>query len=166
MDEPEENGLGLRGLFLGEEGFRHIFCNKEVSCLDDLQGLKIRVSTDPTMGAENPVGNYKANSFYEVAPYLLLDGHQLGVIELVITDMAWNKLTENQQECIKIAAKECQQYNKDLSEKIEEDTLAELGDQITVVDVDKQEWIDKCQDVIANATKDYADLYNAIEAMQ
>ena len=195
MDEPEENGLGLRGLFLGEEGFRHIFCNKPVSTLEDLQGLKIRVSTDPTMvgminefgasatvvaygelyqslqsgvvdGAENPVGNYKANSFYEVAPYLMLDGHQLGVIELVITDMAWDKLTENQQECIKIAAQECQEYNKELSEKIEEDTLAELGDQITVVEVDKQEWIDKCADVIADATADYADLYQQIEDLQ
>ncbi len=195
MDEPEENGLGLRGLFLGEEGFRHIFTNKPVAGLDDLQGLKIRVSTDPTMvgminafgadatviaygelyqslqsgvvdGAENPVGNYKANSFYEVAPYLILDGHQLGVIELVITDMAWDKLTENQQACIRLAAKECQEYNKELSEKIEEDTLAELGDQITVVEVDKAEWIAKCQDVIAEATKDYADLYQAIEDLQ
>ena len=157
--------------------------------------MKIRVSTDPTMvgmieafgasatviaygelyqslqsgvvdGAENPVGNYKANSFYEVAPYLIRDGHQLGVIELVITDAAWQKLTPAQQDCIKQAAQECQAYNKELSEKVEEDTLKELGDQITVVDVDKQEWIDKCQDVIANATKDYADLYNAIEAMQ
>ena len=61
------------------------------------------------------------------------------MIELVITDMAWDKLTEAQQECIKIAAKECQEYNKELSEKIEEDTLAELGDQITVVEVDKAE---------------------------
>jgi TRAP-type C4-dicarboxylate transport system substrate-binding protein len=117
-------------------------------------------------GAENPVGNYKANSFYEVAPNLILDGHQLGVIELVITDMAWNKLTEAQQECIKIAAKECQEYNKELSEQIEEDTLAELGDAITVVEVDKQEWIDKCADVIAEATKDYADLYQAIEDLK
>ena len=195
MDEPYENGLGLHGLFLGEEGFRHIFTNKPVAGLDDLQGLKIRVSTDPTMvgmieafganptvvaygelyqslqsgvvdGAENPVGNYKANSFYEVAPNLILDGHQLGVIELVITDMAWNKLTEAQQECIKIAAQECQAYNKELSEKIEEDTLAELGDKITVVEVDKAEWIDKCKDVIAEATADYADLYQQIEDMQ
>ena len=195
LDEPFEDGIGLHGLFLGEEGFRHIFTNKEVSGLDDLQGMKIRVSTDPTMvgminafganatvvaygelyqslqsgvvdGAENPVGNYYANSFYEVAPYLVLDGHQLGVIELVITDMAWNKLTEAQQECIKIAAKECQDYNKELSEKIEEDTLETLGDKITVVEVDKDEWIAKCADVIADATKDYADLYQAIQDLK
>lgn len=195
MDEPYEAGLGLHGLFIGEEGFRHIFTNKPASSLADLQGMKIRVSTDPTMvgmikafgaaptviaygelyqslqsgvvdGAENPVGNYKANSFYEVAPYLILDGHQLGVIELVITDMAWNKLTAAQQECIKIAAKECQAYNKELSEKIEEDTLAELGDKITVVEVDKAEWIEKCKDVIAEATKAYADLYQKIEDLK
>ena len=195
MDELMEQGLGLHGLFLGEEGFRHIFCNKPVSSLDDLQGKKIRVSTDPTMvgmikafgaeptviayselytslqsgvvdGAENPVGNYKANSFYEVAPYMLLDGHQLGVIELVITDMAWNKLTEAQQECLKIAARECQAYNKELSEKVEEDTLAELGDQITVVEVNKDEWIAKCQDVIAEATAECADLYQQIQELK
>ena len=197
MDEPQENGLGLRGLFLGEEGFRHIFTipDKPINSLEDLKGLKIRVSTDPTMvgmiealganatvvaygelyqslqsgvvdGAENPVGNYYANSFYEVAPNLVLDGHQLGVCELVITDLGWNKLTENQQECLKIAAKECQEYNKELSEKIEEDTLAELGDKITVVEVDKQAWIDACADVIAEATADYADLYQAIEDLK
>ena len=195
MDELYEEGLGLHGLFLGEEGFRHIFCNKEVKSLDDLQGLKIRVSTDPTMvgmikafgaeptviayselytslqsgvvdGAENPVGNYKSQSFYEVAPYMLLDGHQLGVIELVITDMAWNKLTEAQQECLKIAAQECQAYNKELSEKVEEDTLAELGDKITAVEVNKDEWIAKSQDVIAAAITGYEDLYQQIQDLK
>jgi len=195
MDELYEEGLGLHGLFLGEEGFRHIFCNKPVASLADLQGLKIRVSTDPTMvgmikafgaeptviaysepytslqsgvvdGAENPVGNYKSQSFYEVAPYMLLDGHQLGVIELVITDAAWNKLTEAQQECLKIAAKECQAYNKELSEKVEEDTLAELGDKITAVEVNKDEWIAKSQDVIAEATVGYEDLYQQIQDLK
>ena len=197
LDEPYENGLGLHGLFLGEEGFRHIFTNKPVSGLSDLQGMKIRVSTDPTMvgmiesfgasptviaygelyqslqsgvvdGAENPVGNYKANSFYEVAPYLILDGHQLGVIELVITDAAWQKLSENQQNAIKQAAQECQAYNKELSEKVEEDTLAELGDSITTIEVDKTEWMEKAKssDAFKEATKDYQELYDAIEALQ
>jgi len=51
LDEPEEIGLGLKGLFFGEEGFRHIFTRSEIGGLDDLKGLKIRVSTDPTMVA-------------------------------------------------------------------------------------------------------------------
>ena len=117
-------------------------------------------------GAENPVGNYKANSFNEVAPYLLLDGHQLGVIIMVVTDTAWNKLTPAQQECLKIAAQECQAYNKELSEKVEEDTLASLGDSITVVEVNKDEWIAKCQDVIAEATAALADTYAKIQELK
>jgi hypothetical protein len=75
-------------------------------------------------------------------------------------------LTAAQQECLKIAAKECQAYNKDLSEKVEEDTLKELGDKITAVEVDKSEWIAKAQDVINEATKDYADLYQKIQDLK
>ena len=96
----------------------------------------------------------------------MLDGHQLGVIIMVVTDTAWNKLTPAQQECLKIAAQECQAYNKELSEKVEEDTLASLGDTITVVEVNKDEWIAKCQDVIAEATADLADTYAQIQALK
>lgn len=196
LDEPEEIGLGLKGLFLGEEGFRHIFTTAEVKDLSGLQGKKIRVSTDPTMvamiealgasatvvsynelysslqtgvvdGAENPIVNYKSNAFNEVAPYLILDGHQLGVIELVITEASWNKLTDAQKECVKQAAAECAEYNKEISEQGEADALAELGDSITVTEVpDKTPWVEACADVIADATKDYADLHKAIQDMQ
>ena len=47
--EPHDNGLGVRGLFYGEEGFRHFFTVKEVKGLDDLKGMKLRVSNDPIM---------------------------------------------------------------------------------------------------------------------
>ena len=30
-------------------------------------------------GAEQPIANYKSNAFPEVAPYLILDGHTLGL---------------------------------------------------------------------------------------
>ena len=42
--EPSENGSGVRGLFYGEEGFRHFFTTKEISGIDSLKGLKLRVS--------------------------------------------------------------------------------------------------------------------------
>ena len=49
--EPQTLGLPLRGLCYGEEGFRHFFFKKgiEVKGIEDLKGLKIRVSADPVM---------------------------------------------------------------------------------------------------------------------
>lgn len=196
LDEPRELGLGMQGLFLGEEGFRHIFTRSEIKGLEDLKGMKIRVSTDPTMvamieafgasatvvsynelysslqtgvvdGAENPINNYKSNAFNEVAPYLILDGHQLGVCEVVITTASWDKLTDAQKACMKQAAAECAEFNKQISEQGEQDALAELGDSITVIPVeDKTPWIEACADLIADATKDYQDLHKAIQELQ
>lgn len=196
LDEPSELGLGLKGLFLGEEGFRHIFTTTPVNDLNDLQGMKIRVSTDAAMvalmnslgasatvvsyselysslqtgvvdGAENPIGNYKSNAFYEVAPYLILDGHQLGVIELVIVENSWNKLTEAQQACILQAAEECAAYNQEISEQGEQDALAALGDSITVTEVaDKTPWVEACADMIAENTANLSELHQAIQDLQ
>ena len=47
--EPRELGLPLRGLCYGEEGFRHFFFKSEVTGLESLKNLKIRVSSDPIM---------------------------------------------------------------------------------------------------------------------
>ena len=47
--EPHENGSGVRGLFYGEEGFRHFFTVNEISGMEDLAGMKLRVSNDPVM---------------------------------------------------------------------------------------------------------------------
>lgn len=47
--EPHDKDLGVRGLFYGEEGFRHFFTAKEISGLEDLKGMKLRVSNDPIM---------------------------------------------------------------------------------------------------------------------
>lgn len=193
MEETQEMGLGLKGLFYGEEGFRHIFTSKEIKGIEDLAGLKIRVSTDPTMvnminalgasatvvaytelysslqtgvvdGAENPISNYQANAFYEVAPNLILDGHQLGLIEVVITDAAWAKLTDAQKDCMMEAAKLAGEYNKETVQAEEDRVLGELkADGINVIEVpDKTPWIDACQDVVAEVAKGHEDLLQKI----
>ncbi len=155
LNEPQEIGVPLRGIFYGEEGFRHFFTNVPVNGIDDLKGLKLRVSNDPVMvgmvnglgasatpvsfgelysalqtgvvdGAEQPIANYKSNAFPEVANYLILDGHTLGAIQVVITDNAWAKLSANQQAAIMEAGKLAQDYNRGLSQDKENAVLDQL----------------------------------------
>ena len=166
LNEPQELGLPVRGLFYGEEGFRHFFTVKPVSGIADFKGLKLRVSNDPVMngmveglganptvvsfgelysalqtgvvdGAEQPIANYKSNAFPEVANNLILDGHTLGAVQAVITDNAWGKLTANQQAAVMAAAADTQKFNADLSETAENKVLDELRSSgCNVVDVD------------------------------
>ena len=166
LNEPQELGLPVRGIFYGEEGFRHFFTVNPVSGIEDFKGLKLRVSNDPVMngmveglganptvvsfgelysalqtgvvdGAEQPIANYKSNAFPEVANNLILDGHTLGAIQAVITDNAWAKLTENQQAAIMEAGADTQKFNADLSETAENKVLEELRSSgCNVVDVD------------------------------
>lgn len=155
LNEPQEVGIPLRGLFYGEEGFRHFFTAKEVKSMGDLAGMKLRVSNDPVMngmveglgasptvvafgelysalqtgvvdGAEQPIANYKSNAFPEVANYMILDGHTLGAIQAVITDTAWAKLTADQQAVLLEAGKLTQQFNAELSEGAENEVLEQL----------------------------------------
>ena len=165
LNEPQELGLPVRGVFYGEEGFRHFFTVNPVSGIDDFKGLKLRVSNDPVMnglveglganptvvsfgelysalqtgvvdGAEQPIANYKSNAFPEVANNLILDGHTLGAVQAVITDNAWGKLTENQQAAIMEAGADTQAFNADLSETAENKVLEELRSSgCNVVDV-------------------------------
>ena len=165
LNEPQELGLPVRGIFYGEEGFRHFFTVEPVAGIEDLAGMKLRVSNDPVMnglveglgasptvvsfnelysalqtgvvdGAEQPIANYASNAFPEVANNLILDGHTLGAVQVVITDNAWDKLTANQQNVILEAGKAAQEFNAGLSEDEENRVLEELkAEGCNVVDV-------------------------------
>ena len=115
-------------------------------------------------GAEQPIANYKSNAFPEVAPNLILDGHQLGLIEIVITNDAWDKLTEAQQACVTAAADYAADFNANLSASKEAEVLDELkADGVNIVEVeDKTPWQDAVKDVVANAIKGNEDLYQKI----
>ena len=165
LNEPQELGLPVRGIFYGEEGFRHFFTVEPVAGIADLAGMKLRVSNDPVMnglveglgatptvvsfnelysalqtgvvdGAEQPIANYASNAFPEVANNLILDGHTLGAVQVVITDNAWGKLTANQQEAVMEAGRLSQEFNASLSEDEENRVLEELkAEGCNVVDV-------------------------------
>ena len=164
-----------------------------VAGIEDLKDLKIRVSEDPVMtgmvnalgaypanipftelygalqtgvvvGAEQPIANYRSNAFPEVANTLLLDGHTLGAIQLVITDMAWAKLTEQQQAWILEAGKLTQEYNAQIVEAAEADVLAALKEEgCNIIEVtDKTPYMEACKPIVeANVGAEMA-AYEAI----
>ncbi len=161
--------------------------------IEDLKDLKIRVSEDPVMtgmvkalgayptnvsftelysalqsgvvvGAEQPIANYKSNAFPEVANTLLLDGHTLGAIQLVITDLGWAKLTEQQQAWILEAGKLTQEYNAQIVEAAEAEVLQELKDAgCNIIEVpDKTPYMEACKPIVeANVGEEMA-AYEAI----
>lgn len=193
LQEPSENGSGVRGLFYGEEGFRHFFSATEMNDISDLSGMKIRVSNDPIMNglveglgasptvvdfgelysalqtgvvdaAEQPIANYKSNAFPEVANNLILDGHTLGAVQVIITDDAWNSLTEAQQEAMTEAGKNASAFCKEMSASAEEEVLQALKDEgCNVVEVtDLTPWQEATKKVIEENTKGQEDLYQQL----
>ncbi len=191
--EPHDNGSGVRGLFYGEEGFRHFFTTKEISGMSDLSGMKLRVSNDPVMnglveslganptvvpfnelyaalqtgmvdGAEQPIANYKSNAFPEVAPNLILDAHTLGAIQVIITDEAWDSLTQEQQDILVKAGEYASDFNKKISQDAENKVLEQLkADGVNVIEVDDvTPWQEAVKDVIADNTKGQEALYQQL----
>lgn len=191
--EPHENGSGVRGLFFGEEGFRHFFSAKEITGIESFQGVQLRIGDDPIMqalvkgigatpvsvsftelysalqtgvaeAAEQPIANYKSNAFQEVAPYMILDGHTLGAVQVIITDEAWDSLTEEQQGWLTEAGQYASEFNRNLSESAEAEVKEQLvADGVTFVEVtDLQPWKDACADVVTENIKGYEELYQQI----
>jgi len=155
LSEGAEKAVGVSGLFFAEEGFRNFFFTKRVSDIADLKGMKLRVSTDPTMvkmveglgasatsinfselysslsshvvdGAEQPIANYQSNTFYEVCPYMILDQHTLGACMVVVADTARAKLTDEQFAAVQEAGKKASEFNAKESASNEENCKKEL----------------------------------------
>ena len=169
--------------------------NHPVKTPEDMKNLKIRSSSDPVMtgmianlgatpspvsfseiypsmqngtidGAEQPVANYKSNSFTEVGPNLTLDGHTLGVFEVLITDNAFDtKLAENQQQVLLDASKICADYCQQISGDKEAEVIEQLkAEGVNFIEVeDKTAWREACSPIVEEYTKgELGELYNKI----
>ena len=195
--EPHNIGLPLRGLCYGEEGFRHFFFTDKVKDISDLKNKKIRVSSDPIMtgmvdnlggsaasvsftelysalstgvvdGAEQPVANYRSNAFDEVAPYLVLDGHTLGVMQIVMADYSWDRLNEEQHGWIMEASQYASLVCREKVAEIEEQNFGILREKgVTIIEVDdKEPWISACKPITDKYSSELSDLYAEITDMQ
>ena len=180
LAESKEVGLPFNGLAYGEEGFRHFFLKNEAHTIEDLKGLGAAftpvsfgelytsLQTGVVDAAEQPITNYLSNSFQEVAPYMLKDGHTLGTIELIATDTALDKLTDEQKAMVQEAADYAMQVCKEsvtLKQEEAQQKLIDMGCTVTEVE-DKTPWQEATKDVLEANIAGMEDIYEAIMALQ
>lgn len=172
----EDNGLALLGYVA--IGWRNISNNvKPINSVDDLKGMKIRIpdmevysATFNAMGAttvtvslnelymalqqsvadgqDNPASTFYAQSFQEVQDYMTLTHHMLGTNFVLMNNEWLSKLDEADQELIKSAAKEAQEYQRDYLASVEGELVEKI--KAAGVEVNEPSDIESFREACAN----------------
>jgi tripartite ATP-independent transporter DctP family solute receptor len=136
-------------------GFRNMYAKKEISKVEDIKGLKIRVQATktedthfPAYGAqtvhmpfgevyislqtgvvhvaENGINVYEQNKHYEVAPVLNITQHEANNNCLWVSDKTWNGLSDQEKKWVQEAADEISKREPAMAMKLEADSAAKL----------------------------------------
>src|SRR6478736_6369699 len=151
----KESVQGGQVLGLLTMGLRNIYSKKEITKLDDIKGMKIRVQATKTEdthfpaygtqtvhmpfgevytslqtgvvnAAENGINVYLANKHYEVAPILSLTEHEANNNCIWVSDKTWNSLTDQEKQWVQAAADEVAKREPALGLKLEADSAEKL----------------------------------------
>lgn len=172
------------GLGYTNNGSRCFFTKHQVKTASDLVNKKIRVQSSPMMlglveslggfpqaiastelysalqtgvveGAENNINTYYNDSLYEQAPFFVQDHHNIQPELLIASKMTWEKLSPEDQEMIRNAARAGMEYQREIweeKEKESEEKLAAAG--VTFYEPTEeeiQEFRNKCQAMYEDA---------------
>ncbi len=176
---------GLITLAIWENGIRHMTNNvRPIVTPADMKGLKFRVMEQPVYiemmkslgasptpmamselytalqkgvidGQENPLAHIATKRFYEVQKYISLTAHTYAPEPVLISTLAWKKLSPAQQELLKKAAEDTRDWQRKLCRTMEQQFLAVIkakGKCQINDNVDKK--------AFANQTKKVWDLYS------
>jgi tripartite ATP-independent transporter DctP family solute receptor len=146
---------GAQVLGLLTMGFRNIYSKKEITKLDDIKGMKVRVQATKTEdthfpaygtqtvhmpfgevytslqtgvvnAAENGINVYLANKHYEVAPILSITEHEANNNCIWVSDKVWNSLNDQEKGWVQAAADEVSKREPAMALKLESDSAAKL----------------------------------------
>ncbi|WP_263219032.1 TRAP transporter substrate-binding protein [Pseudomonas atacamensis] len=188
--------FGLVALAWMDGGTRNIYTKKPVRKLEDLKGMKIRVQGNPMFidmmnamggngiamdtgeifsalqtgvidGAENNPPTLLEHNHFQNAKFYSLTGHLILPEPIVMSKITWEKLTPDQQEMVKKAAKAAQAEERVLWDKksaASEEKLKAAG--VEFITVDKKPFYDATASVREKYGAPYADLIKKIEAVQ
>lgn len=183
------------GLSYFEPGDRNFYAKKPITKLEDLKGMKIRViqnkinmdmvaalgasatpmpwgevfsglQTGVIDAAENNWPSFLSSNHYQVAKYWISDAHQRVPEVLMMSKVAFDKLSDEDKKLIRQAAVDTVKIQRDLWAKSEKDAEAKVrAAGVTVVSVtDLKPWQAAVKPVIDKYGADYAETLKEIDA--
>jgi tripartite ATP-independent transporter DctP family solute receptor len=190
----------LIGLAFYDGGSRSFYnSEKPITSIEDLQGMKFRVmqsdvfvdmvnalganatpmpygevyssiQTGVIEGAENNFPSYESSGHYEVAKYYTMDEHLIVPEVLVMSKASWDKLSPEDQEIIRQAAKDSVPFMREqwaAREAASEEKVREAGVEI-VEEIEKQPFIDAMGPVYEKyvTTPELQELVERIQAVE
>ncbi len=185
----------LRGLTYFDAGQRSFYAKEPINIPADLQDKKIRVQESVTAmnlvrslggaptpisygelytalqqgivdGAENNPPSFYTSRHYEICKYYTLNEHTAVPDILVIGTVAWNNLSEQEQEWIQEAADEAKTYQRELWLKAEQEALdAVQAAGVEIIRPDKSPFFEKTKELL-DAYKDQPEKYALIQEIQ
>ncbi|WP_336353568.1 TRAP transporter substrate-binding protein [Pseudomonas atacamensis] len=196
LDKITNSEFGLVALAWMDGGTRNIYTKKPVRKLEDLKGMKIRVQGNPMFidmmnamggngiamdtgeifsalqtgvidGAENNPPTLLEHNHFQNAKFYSLTGHLILPEPIVMSKITWEKLTPDQQQLVKKAAKAAQAEERVLWDKksaASEEKLKAAG--VEFITVDKKPFYEATASVREKYGAPYADLIKKIEAVQ
>jgi TRAP-type transport system periplasmic protein len=136
-------------------GFRNMYAKREITKVEDIKGLKVRVQATktedthfPAYGAqtvhmpfgevytslqtgvvnvaENGINVYEQNKHYEVAPVLNITQHEANNNCLWVSDKTWNSLSDQEKKWVQEAADEISRREPAMALKLEQESAVKL----------------------------------------
>ncbi len=189
----DKNMIGLCWLDSGARNFYNT--KRPIKSLSDLKGLKIRVQESELMlemvkalgasptpmafgevysalqtgvidGAENNWPSYESTSHFEVAKYYTLDGHTRAPEMILINKGVFNKLSDEDKEVIKQAAKEAAILERKLwierEDKSKEKILANGNEVNELTPEARKAFQEAVMPLYEKFASDYSDVVKAI----
>jgi tripartite ATP-independent transporter DctP family solute receptor len=197
LDKISASPARMVGLAWMDSGSRSLYTKKPVRKPDDLKGQKIRMMGNPlfvdTMnamggngiamgfgevftaiqtgvvdGAENnPPSFFSTNHHKAGARFYTQTNHLIIPEILVMSKVAWDKLSPADQGAVKKAAREAQMEQRALWDKAVGESSAKLkADGVEFIEIDNKPFFDATAPVRAKYGAPYADLMKRIEAVK
>src|SRR5699024_10813153 len=117
---------------------------------------------------ENPIAFTASAKIQEVQDYLVMTDHVFGYVQLLMSDLTYEKLTSTEQKAIDEAAVEARNYQNEIVFQEEEDSLQEIIEAgVEVIEIDKEPFREAVQPVHEVLADKYGrELYDTIVNMR